>query len=290
MMRKRPTCLLGAHFSIAKGLHHALFEAQRYGCGALQLFTKNATTWKERVLTPEETDRFEAARTQTGITAVAAHTSYLINLATGEKQKQVLSCEALKQEIVRCSALKIPFVVLHPGAHMGDGESAGIARIADNINRTFEKVPDSDTRLLLETTAGQGSGVGHTFEQLAAIRNGVDNQNAVGFCLDTSHIFAAGYDLRSRSAYRSTMNLFDAVLGLQNLCLIHLNDSKKELGSRVDRHEHIGRGHIGLKAFALIMNDPRLQNIPKIIETPKKRDGRDYDRINLNTLRKLLNN
>jgi len=281
-------CLLGAHFSIAKGLHKSLFEAQKYGCNALQIFTKNANTWKERVLTPAEIDLFEQARAETGITAIAAHTSYLINLATGERRKQVMSCKALKQELVRASMLNIPFVVLHPGSHMEQGEDEGIRLVADNINQTLTQIPDLKTRLLLETTAGQGSSLGHTFEQLALIMDKIENKSAVGFCLDTSHIFAAGYDIRTPAAYRKTIRAFDSAAGLGHLCLIHLNDSKKELGSKVDRHEHIGQGYIGLKAFELIMNDQRLMHIPKVIETPKKQADQDYDRINLETLRNFV--
>ncbi len=280
--------LLGAHFSIAKGLHNALYEAQAYGCTALQIFTKNAQTWKERSLRPDEIDQFEQARAATGVTAIAAHTSYLINLAAAEKQKHASSCRALKQELVRSSMLNIPFVVLHPGSHMDRGEDEGIRRIAESINQVFSQIPDLKTRLLLETTAGQGSSVGHTFEQLASIMNKVEKKDAIRFCLDTSHVFAAGYDIRTPSAYQKTINTFDSIVGLEHLDLIHLNDSKKELGSRVDRHEHIGRGCIGLQAFELFMNDHRFQDIPKIIETPKQHDGKNYDQVNLSTLKGLL--
>jgi deoxyribonuclease-4 len=280
--------LLGAHFSIAGGLHNALFEAQHCGCNALQIFTKNAHTWKERSLTPAEIEQFEQARAETGITAIASHTSYLINLATDDKQKRIMSCRALRQELVRSSMLNIPFVVLHPGSHRGRGEKEGIGRIADNINQTLARIPDLKTRLLLESTAGQGFSLGHTFEQLAAIMDGVENKGAIGCCLDTSHIFAAGYDIRTPAAYKRTIKAFDAAVGCGHLYLIHLNDSKKQLASRVDRHEHIGQGHIGLQAFEFIMNDPRFMSIPKIIETPKQQDGKDYDHINLATLRGLV--
>ena len=280
--------LLGAHFSIAKGLAKALWEAQKYGCNALQIFTKNAHTWKERSLTPAEIEQFEQAKVETGITAIAAHTSYLINLATDDKQKQKRSCRALQEELVRSSQLAIPFVVLHPGSHMDQGERAGIGCIAGNINQILDRIPDLNTRLLLETTAGQGTSLGHTFEQLAAIRDKVENKDAVGFCIDTSHIFAAGYDIRTLAAYKKTIKTFDAIAGCKHLYLIHLNDSKKELNSRVDRHEHIGQGQIGLQAFKLIMNDPKFRRVPKIIETPKQQDGKDYDQINLTTLRNLV--
>jgi len=285
---QKTPCLLGAHFSIAKGLHNALYEAQALGCNALQIFTKNANTWKERTLSQDEIDSFNKAREFTGITSIASHTSYLINLASHEKKKHAMSFNALKNELVRSSMLGIPFVVLHPGAHMGKGENQGIRRIAENINEIFFQTPGIQTRLLLETTAGQGSNLGHTFEQIASIMDKVENSNRVGVCLDTAHIFAAGYDIRTPDSYGRTIDVFDAVTGLENLYLIHLNDSKKELGSRVDRHEHIGEGFIGIKAFELLMNDTRFIDIPKIIETPKQKDGKDYDNVNLNRLRSFV--
>lgn len=281
------SCLLGAHFSIAKGLHNAIYEAQAHDCNALQIFTKNSSTWKERTLSQDEINRFDQARERTGITAIASHTSYLINLATYEKKKHAMSCYALKQELVRSSTLTIPFVVLHPGSHMGRGENEGIRRIADSINKIFSQTSGIKTRLLLETTAGQGSGLGHTFEQLASIMDKVENRDRLGICLDTAHIFAAGYDIRTPASYRKTIDAFDAIAGLEHLYFIHLNDSKKDLGTRVDRHEHIGEGFIGLKAFELFMNDRRFFDIPKIIETPKEKEGKDYDRANLNRLRGL---
>jgi deoxyribonuclease-4 len=171
---------------------------------------------------------------------------------------------------------------------MGRGENEGIRRIADSINKIFSETPGIKTRLLLETTAGQGSGLGHTFEQLASIMDKVENRDRFGFCLDTSHIFAAGYDIRTAASYRKTIDAFDAITGLEHLYFIHLNDSKKDLGTRVDRHEHIGEGFIGLKAFELFMNDRRFFDIPKIIETPKEKEGKDYDRANLNRLRGLI--
>ena len=280
--------LLGAHFSIAKGLANALYTARSYGCTALQIFTKNASTWKERQLKPQEITDFAQARRDTGITAVAAHTAYLINLAATERKKQVLSYQALKAELLRSSALDIPWVVLHPGSHMGAGEAAGIRKIIHHLNALFSETPDVTTRLLLETTAGQGSSVGHTFEQLAAILDGIEKPHRTGVCLDTCHVFAAGYDLRTPGAYTRTIQAFDTIVGCQRLFLIHLNDAQKPLGSRVDRHAHIGRGQIGLTGFECIMNDERLAPIPKIIETPKGSHGSDFDKINLDRLRSLL--
>jgi deoxyribonuclease-4 len=281
-------CLLGAHFSIARGLEQAIYAAGKHECTTLQIFTKNASAWKERILQPEEIDQFAAARTQIGIIAIASHTSYLINIASPEKKKCAMSRAALKQELIRSASLAIDYVVLHPGAHMGSGASSGIHQFADSINRVFSEAPQAQTRLLLETTAGQGSSLGHRFEQLAEIMERIEDRDRIGICLDTSHIFAAGYDIRGRQAFQNTFSTFDDIIGLKQLYLLHLNDSKKALGTRVDRHEHIGLGFIGLDAFKWIMNDDRLLKIPKIIETPKKKSGEDWDKHNLDRLRSLI--
>jgi deoxyribonuclease-4 len=283
-----PSCLLGAHFSIAKGLDKALYEAKTYGCNALQIFTKNANTWKERVVTQKEIDCFKRAKSETGISKIVSHTSYLINLATPENKKHKKSCDALAQELIRSSCLDIPYVVLHPGSHMGAGEKEGISRISESINKIFAKTHGISTRLLLETPAGQGSSVGHTFEHIATIISKVEKKINPGICLDTCHIFAAGHDVRTMESYRKTIEDFDSIIGLDRLCLIHLNDSKKELGSKVDRHEQIGLGYIGLDAFKYIMNDDRLFNIPKILETPKGKTDKDWDEINLTLLRQMV--
>lgn len=284
---QRQPVLLGAHFSISGGLENAVFAAMDYGCTALQIFTKNASTWKERELTREEIDRFTRATRNAGIVKIASHTSYLINLASAERNKRDLSLEALSGELTRCTQLDIPAAVLHPGAHMGQGEQKGISRIVDGINAVLDGLPELRTRLLLETTAGQGSSVGHTFEQLAAMMERVERKRRIGVCLDTSHIFAAGYDIRSAKTYDETLSAFDSVIGLDHLHLIHVNDSKKPFGSRVDRHAHIGHGFIGDAAFRRLMTDSRLSEIPKIIETPKEGDGKDWDRDNLDRLMKM---
>lgn len=279
--------ILGAHFSIAKGLHDAVYQAKSYGCNALQMFTRNATVWKERTVTPAEQERFEKAKTDTRIHSIAAHTSYLINLASPDPKKHAMSQGALKQELIRCTALKIPFCVLHPGAHMDSGIDNGLLKISESLNRIFSKTGQSTTRLLLETTAGQGSGLGHTFEQLAEIMDRIEQKERIGVCLDTCHIFAAGYDIRTRETYQRTMNHFEAVLGLDRLFLIHVNDSKKDLGSRVDRHAHIGKGALGVDAFKHLLNDERLVHIPKLLETPKTEGGIDWDQRNLDLLRSM---
>ena len=275
--------LLGAHFSIAGGLHKALYTARDYGCTAVQIFTKNASTWKERILTDQDMETFDRARQETGITAIASHTAYLINLGSPEKKKFDRACTALTHEMTRSFQLGIPWVVHHPGAHMETGEAAGIERIAEGITRVLHESRGGPL-LLLETCAGQGTTLGHTFEQLAAITEKVAQGERLGFCLDTCHIFAAGYDIRTEAAYHKTMTAFDKVLGLDRLKLIHLNDALRGLGSRVDRHDHIGKGKIGRVGFSLIMNDERLTHVPKILETPKKAGGIDWDRKNLDFL------
>ncbi|OQY48829.1 MAG: deoxyribonuclease IV [Desulfobacteraceae bacterium 4572_87] len=280
--------ILGAHFSIAGGIHKALYTAWGYRCTAVQIFTKNASTWKERILTDQDMESFDRVRQETGITAIASHTAYLINLGSPEKKKFDRSCSALVHEMVRVVQLGIPWVVHHPGAHMETGEAAGIKRIAEGINRVLSESKKNGPLLLLETCAGQGTTLGHTFEQLAAIVEKVEQSERLGFCLDTCHIFAAGYDIRTETAYHKTMAAFDTVLGLDRLKVIHLNDALRELGSRVDRHAHIGKGKIGLPGFSLIMNDERLAHIPKILETPKKEGGIDWDRRNLDCLRAML--
>jgi deoxyribonuclease-4 len=280
--------LLGAHFSIAGGLHKALLTAQEYGCTALQIFTKNASTWKERRLLTREIEQFQAARKQSGVRSICAHAAYLINLASPDRRKYEKSIMALEQELIRSSQLGIPHVIMHPGAHMGTGEEKGLGRIAEGINTVFDHVPETTCRVLLETTAGQGSNLGYTFEHLAGIADRVDAKNRIGFCFDTCHVFTAGYDLRTKMAYGQTMKAFDTTLGFERLHVIHLNDAKKGLGSRTDRHAHIGEGGMGIETFRFIMNDSRLKAIPKILETPKETGPVDYDRLNLERLRSLI--
>jgi deoxyribonuclease-4 len=280
--------LLGAHFSIAGGLHKAILTASEYGCTALQIFTKNATTWKERTLSHQEVERFNEVRELTAIQSICSHTSYLINLASPEPSKYDRSLKALENELLRSSLLSIPYVIMHPGSHMGAGEDKGLQRIAQGINTIFDRSPNITCRLLLEATAGQGSSLGHTFEQLARISDSVERQERIGFCFDTCHVFAAGYDICGKKAYQGTMQSLDRIIGIDRLCVIHLNDAKKGLAARVDRHEHIGEGKIGIDAFGFIMNDSRLKTVPKILETPKKKGSVDYDQINLNRLRALV--
>lgn len=276
--------LLGAHLSIAKGFDKALYEAQQLGCSTLQIFTKNANSWKEKDVSPKKIKEFAKAKQQTGIQIIASHTAYLINLASKDRDIRTKSIQALKNELLRSAKLELSFVVLHPGSHNGAGEKEGILLLAESINVIFDEVSENIPLLLLETTAGQGTSLGHRFQQLASIMEKVTRSQNVGICMDTSHIFAAGYDIRTQKSYHHTMEAFESAVGFRHLHLFHLNDSKKDLGSRIDRHEHIGKGFIGSDAFKYIMNDPRFCHIPKIIETPKEDN---MDRVNLEFLRNL---
>ena len=285
---EKKTYFLGAHLSIAKGLHNALYRAQALDCNALQIFTKNSNAWKEKIVSGKEIDLFKEAISKTGIKEIASHTSYLINMAAVDPKKHARSCDALQKEIERSSALKIPYIVLHPGSHMGEGENTGINQISESINKIFDKTPGGGTRLLLETTAGQGTSLGHKFEQISEIIEKIENKTRVGVCVDTCHIFTAGYDIRTEESYGRTMNDLDSIIGLENIFLFHLNDSKKCLGTRVDRHEHIGQGEIGIRAFELLINDERFFKVPKILETPKGEDGDESDLLNLKRLKSFL--
>lgn len=293
-MRQKPKgptdtpLLLGAHLSIAGGLHHAATKAKECGCTALQIFTKNATNWKERDVTTEEIGQFSSAIRNSDVRIVTAHAAYLINLASPDETIYERSVAALENEMHRSHRLGISHVIVHPGAHKNMGQAWGLERIAAGIVRILDGTPDVTCRLLLETTAGQGTSLGCRFEHLGAIMASVNAPERTGICLDTSHIFSAGYDLRTREAYDKTMAALDETIGLEHLYCLHVNDSKKALASRVDRHEHIGKGNIGVDAFRFIMNDPRLRNIPKIIETPKKEGEIDCDPINLALLRSLV--
>ncbi|MCK5460289.1 deoxyribonuclease IV [Candidatus Parcubacteria bacterium] len=267
--------IIGAHFSIANGLGNAVRTAKKQRCNTLQIFTKNPMGWQEKPLAKDEIDDFLSAKKETGIKEVISHTSYLINLASPEKQKQYLSKIALIQEFKRCAALKIKYIVMHPGAYINGSEEDGLKRIAENLNFVFEEVVDNPPSLLLETTAGQGTNLGYKFEHLAFIIKMINNKNRVGVCFDTCHSFAAGYDIRDKKSFEQTIKKFDKILGLKNLRVMHLNDSKKTLGGRIDRHQNIGNGEIGLSAFKIIMNDKRMEKIPKILETPYSKTQND---------------
>ena len=279
---------LGVHTSIAGGLHRAPGRGKELGCDVIQIFSSSPNQWKTRPLTPEILTRFQQAVSRTCVGPVAIHSSYLINLATPSKQHGKRSREAFFQEMERAEALGVPFVIAHPGAHAGSGEKKGLDRIAQRISRLHRQTSGFRTRILLETTAGQGNSLGSRFEHFQYLFQRVHEPERLGICLDTCHIFAAGYDIRSREGCENTLNLFHRLVGLHRLRLIHLNDSKTSLGSRVDRHEHIGQGEIGRKGFINLLNDPRLQKLPMVLETPKgKGTGEAEDRKNLRAIRNL---
>jgi deoxyribonuclease IV len=273
--------------SIGGGVHMAIERACSINCTAMQMFVKNNMQWFARPLSPEEVFSFLEHRQRGELLSVFAHANYLINLAATNPQFHANSIRALSEELTRADQLDLPFLVLHPGAHLGAGEEAGLEKISASIDLVFRKIPKIRTRIALETTAGQGSTLGYVFEQIAHIIDNVSEPERLAVCLDTAHVFAAGYDIGSELATRRMFREFDRVVGLNRLAAIHLNDSKTSRGSRVDRHEHIGKGKIGLSAFRLIMRDRRLRRIPKVLETPKGKDLRE-DVENLKTLRALL--
>ncbi|MFH1687083.1 MAG: deoxyribonuclease IV [bacterium] len=279
--------LFGAHESIAGGLHLAVERGLQATCDTVQVFNKSNNQWRAKALTTEDINKFFAAIETTGVTVSSSHTSYLINLASPKPDLETKSCDALKVEMERCNLLKIPHLVMHPGSHIGNGEEWGIGRIIANLNRLFDSLNDNQVILCLEATAGQGSNLGYKFEQLAQIIEGIEDKEHLGVCLDSCHIFAAGYGLTAPADYRKTMKQFDDIIGLERLSVFHVNDSRREQGSRIDRHEHIGQGHIGVDGFANIVNDRRLKNVPLIIETPKGDDLAE-DRENLKLLRSLV--
>jgi deoxyribonuclease-4 len=280
--------LLGAHMSIRGGASMAIERARSIRCTAMQIFVKNNMQWFARPLTPEEICAFLNHVQRGELLSVFGHANYLINLAATNPQFHANSVRALAEELVRADQLELPFLVLHPGAHLGAGEEAGLKKIVDSIDEVFRKIPKVKTKIALEITAGQGSCIGHRFEHLAHIIANVREQERLRVCLDTAHLFAAGYDIGSESGVRKTFHEFDRVIGRNRLVAIHVNDSKTGRGSRVDRHEHIGKGRIGLDAFRFIMRSSRFRKIPKVLETPKGKDLAE-DVMNLRTLRGLAN-
>ena len=277
---------LGAHESVSKGLHLAFDRIDQVGGESLQIFTRNQRQWNPKPLSLAEIEQFQTATAEHESMIVASHASYLVNLASSRQELRQKSIAAFVEELSRCHQLAIPFVVLHPGSHTGDGVEAGIDRLISALDETIAAA-DSRTMVLVETTAGQGTGLGSRFEEIAWIRERSCFPEKIGVCLDTCHIFAAGYDIRSEPAYRATLDEFDRLVGLEHLRLFHLNDSKKDLGSRVDRHEHIGAGFIGTEGFSHFVNDERFENHAMILETPKGEDLRE-DIENLQLLRGLM--
>jgi deoxyribonuclease-4 len=282
--------LFGAHMSIAGGCPNALLAAQAHGCDSVQLFTKSSNQWAARELSADEVRTFRRTLRQTRLRYPMAHDSYLINLASPDEGLYRRSVEAFVIELQRAERLGLRYLVTHPGAHMGSGEEAGLARVAAALDEVHGRCPRFRVKVLLETTAGQGTTLGHRFEHLARILSLVAEPGRLGVCFDTCHVFAAGYALAPQAEYEQTMREFDRVLGLRRLRAFHVNDSLKPRGSRLDRHAHIGQGELGLEPFRLLVNDTRFRRRPMILETPKAdQDGQDMDAVNLSVLRGLVN-
>jgi deoxyribonuclease-4 len=274
--------------SIAGGVDKAPLRGREVGCDAIQIFTKSNRQWRARSLGDDEIQAFRRNLTAARIGAVVAQDCYLLNLASPTTATWRRSVLAFRDELERAECLGIPFLVTHPGSGLGASEADSVARVAEALNRLHADLPRHRVRILLETTAGQGTSLGHRFEQLAAILDEVETAERVGICLDSCHLFAAGYDIRTAEGYRDAMRELDSCLGVARVAAIHLNDSQKGLGSRVDRHAHIGAGQLGLAAFAFFLHDRRFRRVPMILETPKGDDFVTADRRNLRRLRRLL--
>lgn len=281
---KQPPLLLGAHVSIAGGLENAFARGEEIGCTAIQIFTRNASRWQAKPLAQNEIEAFRQARQRSSIAYVAVHDSYLINLASPDAALRAKSIEAFVAEMTRCDQLGITDLVMHPGAHMGAGPAAGVEQLVASFRTIFQQAPET-VRVLLENTAGQGTSLGARFEELAAVLEKLPQGN-FAICFDSCHAFAAGYELTTVAGYQQTMAEFDRLIGVDWLALFHLNDSKKPLGARVDRHEHVGQGAIGRGGFRALLQDPRFAAVPKIIETPAG-ENHCHDLENLALLREL---
>ena len=278
---------LGAHMSISGGLHLAIDRAVAAGCGVLQIFTRNANQWKGKPVGEADAALFREKFAASGLHEVVSHDIYLINLAAPPGDTRDKSLAAFRDELETCARLGINKVVMHPGSHLTETPETGLERVVAAFDRLFAEVPQFEGKVLIETTAGQGTNLGRTFEELAAIINGSKFPHKFAVCFDTCHTYAAGYDTATPEGYADTMAQFDRLIGLERLQCFHFNDSKKGLGSRVDRHEHIGQGALGLNPFRFILNDPRFARVPKILETPKG-DNEEMDAVNLGILRGLV--
>jgi len=280
---------LGAHLSIAGGVHCALIQARKLRCDAVQIFVKNQRQWEASPLRAADIERWHELRQKWRFGPTIAHASYLINLAAPRRALALRSRRALANELLRCDVLAIPYLVVHPGSTAGRPRREAVVRVADSLNAVFARYPRLSTQLLLETTAGQGTALGATPEELAEIVARVEAAERVGVCADTCHVFVAGYDLRTVEGYCEWVELCARTVGLARVRCWHLNDSRHECGTRVDRHAHIGDGCLGRAAFAHLLGDPRFLHVPMILETPKGTDrrGQDMDRVNLRRLREI---
>lgn len=257
---------IGAHESIAGGLHLAFARAEADGAESLQIFTKSGRQWAAKPISDEDAARFRAEQARTGL-PVIAHASYLLNLGAAAGEVRTKSLAAFREELERCEQLNIPWLVIHPGAH--EDEDEGIRLIVEGVRDALAETRGMKAGVCLEITAGQGSSLGHRFEQLARMLEGIDAPERTGVCLDTCHLFAAGYDLATPEGFEATMEAFQRTVGFHRVRALHLNDAKKGLGCRVDRHDHIGAGTLGEAAFERVLNDPRLPDVPAVLETPE---------------------
>jgi deoxyribonuclease-4 len=273
--------------SIAGGLHLAFARIQEVQGESLQIFLSNQRQWKTTPLTSEMVTEFRQQWKENDYMPVAAHDSYLINLAAPDPTTLEKSVAAFADELQRAAALGIPFLITHPGSHRGEGVEAGLERFVENMDRAITRSKTSTVMILIENTAGQGTNLGSTFEEISFIISESQYGDRLGVCFDTTHAFAAGYDIRTRVTYEDTLSKFDHIIGLEKLKFFHINDSKRPLDSRVDRHEHIGEGEIGLVGFRLLLNDPRFRQHPMVLETPKGKELKE-DKENLRVLRSLI--
>jgi deoxyribonuclease-4 len=281
--------LLGAHMSIAGEVGEALNRGKQAGCECIQIFTKSSRQWASKPYAKEEIENFKRDQRETGIAKVIAHDSYLVNLGAPDDALRVKSVKGFIDELNRCEALGVPTLVAHPGAHVGSGEEAGIKTIAKSIDEAHVACKGFAVKIALEITAGQGSTLGCNFQQMGRIFDAVKENDRLRLCFDTEHAFASGYDIRTPEGYENTFSELDKYIGLKRIVAFHLNDSVKDFHSRVDRHQHIGKGFIGLDAFRRILNDKRFAGLPMCLETPKGDDLKE-DIENLATLRSLFAN
>jgi deoxyribonuclease-4 len=277
--------MLGGHISILGGVSLAPKRGREATCDCMQIFSKNQMQWKSKPVDLDEAELFSANSKEFGIIETVIHDSYLINLASPDKTLLKRSREAFLDEMVRAKHLGVRNLIFHPGAHMGAGEQAGLKKIADSMNWARSEFGSSDVCLVLEITAGQGSVLGYSFDQLAKIISMLDDQKNAGVCFDTCHAYASGYDIKTKDGYENTFDMFDELIGLEYLKAFHINDSKVKLGSNIDRHEQIGEGYIGLDGFRNLMNDARFSELPMVLETP---EGEKRYKKELKALRGLI--
>jgi len=285
-MSKKSSILLGAHMSIAGGMYLAIERGESIGCTAIQIFTKSNRQWKAKIIQEEEILLFKEKWANSFIQSIIAHATYLINIGSSDPNIVKNSIECLILELNRCVLLDIPYLVFHPGSRGTLDEKKCLTQISKNLDKVLDKCPNKKTMLLIETMAGQGSTIGHTFEQIAQIIKHSKHKKQLGVCFDTCHAFAAGYLFNSKETYKNLWKNFDNIIGLNKLKAIHINDSKMSLGSKIDRHVDIGKGQLGLDSFQLLLKDPQFKDIPKILETPK--ESLDDDLKNMQTLYKLI--